>query len=156
MAVTCFALLALAVFAGLAGTAPTAEAVIARADVENTLDRQMGREINRVRAAHGRRRLGRSQRLHRASRRYAGWLASQHRFVHAAPLLPEGFSGAGEVLERHYDGQPRVPETVQLWMRSPSHRKVLLNPKYRVAGASLSRDPRGERPSVWVLRLGYR
>ena len=130
---TCVALLA-----AVGGTAGAAEPVTS-ADEANTPEEEMVREISRVRAARGLTKLRQSQPLHSASRRYARWLVRHERFRHAVQVRPPGFSGAGEVLERHYDGGERVRRTVQLWMRSPFHRKVLLNLIYREGGAGLPR-----------------
>ena len=150
-------LFALPLFPALVGSAVAAEPVIASATVQSTPDRQMGHEIDRVRAAHGLRHLASSRPLRSASYRYARWLVLHQRFRHAVELRPPGFSAVGEVLERHFDGGRYVRRTVRLWMKSPSHRKVLLNPKYREGGASLVRGRLHAKPvSVWVLRLGRR
>ena len=117
----------------------------------------MVREINRVRTARDLDPVSQSQPLERASHRYARWLVVNERFRHAANLLLGGFSGVGEVLARHHDHGEHVRRTVRLWMRSPTHRRVLLNPRHQAAGAALVQGRLdGKRVSVWVLRLGHR
>ena len=150
-------LFAFAVFSALAGSAVAAEPVIVSAAVQSTPDRQMGEEIDRVRGARGLRRLTPSQPLRSASNRYARWLVLHQRFRHAVSLRPAGFSAVGEVLERHRDGGRHVQRTVRAWMQSPSHRKVLLNPRYQEGGASLFHGRLHDKPvAIWVLRLGRR
>lgn len=152
LVVTCLALCA-----GTAGTPAAARPGVAIATAENTPEERMAREINRVRAAHGLRRLEVSPPLGSASRRYARSIVATGRFRHARQLRPPGFMGVGEVLERHYDGRERVSRTVRHWMRSPSHRRVLLDPVHREGGAGLLHGRlHGAPVSVWVVRLGHR
>ena len=146
-------LLALAPLAALGEGAVAAAPVGGAVSAQSSPDQEMDREIDRVRAAHGLRHLGRSPALRNASRRYARRLVVDGRFAHGVNLRSRGFRAVGEVLERHRDGGRHVQRTVRAWMRSPSHRKVLLNPRYRVSGTGLTH---GESASIWVLRLGQR
>ena len=146
-------LMALAPLAALGEGALAAEPVVDPVIAQTTPDQEMDREIDRVRTAHGLRQLRRSQALRNASRRYARRLVLDGRFAHGVNLRSRGFGAVGEVLERHRDGGRHVQRTVRAWMRSPSHRKVLLNPRYEVSGAGLAH---GESVSIWVLRVGQR
>lgn len=93
------------------------------------LEREVLREVNNHRAAHGLARLKMSKSLHGSARAYAKRLIKHDYFHHAN--LP---GGIGETLawgsKRNFD----PAKIVQLWMESPPHRRLLLLPSARKGG----------------------
>lgn len=58
-------------------------------------------------------------------------------------------SWAGETLVRGTDLSPAA--MVDLWLASPGHREILLNPRARRAGVAITRDPQGR--TIGVVNL---
>lgn len=114
------------------------------------LPEEMVGAINAQRVAHGVAPLRHCPFLHRSSDGYARQLMHSQRFGHNL----SGFRPAGEVLEIHSGRLAYVRRTVGAWMRSPSHRRVLLSRSFRYAGAALSTGRfQGHRRSIWVARF---
>ena len=118
--------------------------------------------INRVRRAHGLRRLRRSGALMRSSRQYAEWMLVNDFFGHGyfSRLVPGarkamGLRSSGENLSWHAGHAAGVGRTVRGWLRSPPHRAVMLHPGVRKAGAGLANGRyRGGPAVMWVLHVG--
>lgn len=87
----------------------------------------------------------------RLSERAAAWarhLLRTGRMAHSS-------SGTGEVIEWHPGSRPRIRRAVDAWLRSPSHRRVILSRRYRRAGAGRAVGyVQGRRTTVWVVRFG--
>ena len=58
-------------------------------------------------------------------------------------------SWAGETLVRGTGISPR--DMVELWLNSPGHREILLNPRARRAGVAIPEDPQGR--TIGVVNL---
>jgi len=108
--------------------------------------------------------------LARAARRHARDMVRRRYFSHVSPrgrtmvdrLRAVGYLGqptrvwaAGEVLA-WWAGEGRTAAaTVDAWMRSPSHRRVLLGRAYREIGVGIAPGtPIGGPGSTWVSELG--
>jgi len=116
-------------------------------------------KINDVRRAHGVAPLRSSPSLSRASRSYARRLMRSNRFAHPSSHagIVGRFSASGEILALQRGWRIRRRAAVRAWLRSPSHRDVLLSRKFRYAGAGMSRGRFGSgRSSIWVVRFGRR
>ena len=114
------------------------------------LREEMVGAINAQRIAHGVAPLRHSPFLHSTSYGYARHLMRSQRFAHAGSLR-----SVGELLEIHNGRAAHVQRTVHLWMRSSSHRRVLLSRTFHRAGVGLTSGHfQGHRRSIWVARLG--
>ncbi len=110
--------------------------------------------INGVRSAHHLRLLVPSPSLDRSSYGYARYLIESDRFGHAGSI-PGGFRLAGEILEHHPGRLAFVQRTVGEWMRSPAHRAIILDPRFRYVGVGLTSGSwLARRTSMWVGRFG--
>ena len=127
--------------------------------------------INARRSSHARRRIGGLRKLRRAGRRHARSMARHKYFSHvgrdgSTPAdrvrrtgYPKGSWGVGEVIAwgRGRSGTPA--RTVKRWMRSPSHRDVILGQSYRDLGVGVYGGcpcKRDRRAATYVLDFGYR
>ena len=113
------------------------------------LVRQITCLVNRTRAARGLPRLRRSGKLALAARSYARWMTHRDVFSHYGDGSPASRAASagymrstadwtvGETLafSRRSDG----PWVVDAWLASPSHRAVLLNPRFREIGVGAAR-----------------
>jgi uncharacterized protein YkwD len=111
--------------------------------------------VNEAREDHGRHALRKSRRLARSAGRLAARLTELNAFGHlGSPSKRAGVQG--EALARHRGWRARARSTVRSWLRSPSHRRVILG-RFRTVGAGIKRGRMGGRLStVWVLHVGGR
>ena len=125
-------------------------------------------EVNRVRDDHGLRPLETDRRLHRAAEAYARDMAQDGFFAHVSPggatlsdrLREVGYVGdrvawrVGETLAWGRGRRSTPAATVDAWMRSAAHRRVLLG-RYREIGVGVAdRDPFGGSGSTYAADLG--
>lgn len=163
LAAVLVALLAVLALFGSAGAAqaatwdvPTTRTDGPAANLDEFEDQLMV-EINRVRRAHDRRRIGVYDTC--ADRMAEVWgthLAVTGLFEHrnqTQVLRRCDVTWAGENLIR---GTALTPEVmVQAWLDSPGHRVILLNGKAKRAGVSVTQDPQGRLVGVLnVVRVG--
>ncbi len=150
-------LLASLLLAGLppGGSPPPAEAVSSSSTIVRSTPRppSLLAEINEARAAYELPKLKRSKSLSRSSRRYARWMARSGYFGHLSPIrASRSFRGLGENIGhcscRRYDAR----WLVGAWLRSATHRRVLLTRHYRYVGASSVRW----RGTLVVAQFGRR
>jgi uncharacterized protein YkwD len=125
-------------------------------------ERKVIRLVNRIRARHGLRRLKTSRRLARAASAHSGDMLARDFLSHASS---DGTGMAQRV--RRYTGARWVGEdiavvsgratarrAVRMWMRSPSHRAVLLSPSGRRIGVGKRRGRLGSaRRAVFTADL---
>jgi uncharacterized protein YkwD len=108
--------------------------------------------VNEARKNHGRRALSDSPTLARSAGRVAAELAKRDVFGHLGSA-PAGSGVRGEALALHRGWRARAKETVRRWLRSPSHRAVVLG-RFRAVGAGIKRGRIGRRlTTVWVLHV---
>jgi uncharacterized protein YkwD len=124
--------------------------------VERDAGRAMAQRINDVRWAHGLRPLRVSRTLERSAGAYARWMLRHDVFAHQPRIrVSARFSLRGENLAVHTGHRERVRGTVTMWMRSPPHRALILNPAYRFAGAGVAYGSLGHgEHTTWVLHVG--
>jgi uncharacterized protein YkwD len=117
---------------------------------------QMIQELNEVRADRGLRKLRFSPSLRRSARRYSRQMLARDRFGHqASPRMSRRFSPRGEVLANNEGSNPDVVATVQRWLRSSSHRAVILNRSMRYVGAGAATgDYRRATATLWTVHFG--
>jgi uncharacterized protein YkwD len=124
--------------------------------------------VNEVREAAGAPRLRLDPRLSRAAARHSRDMVRKHYFSHSSPagLSPSDriarsgwMSGrtrwaVGEVLAWRV-GRARPDAVVRAWLRSPPHRHVLLNRRYRVVGIGIAGGtPAGGRGRTYTADFG--
>jgi uncharacterized protein YkwD len=110
---------------------------------------QMIRAINNVRGAHNRRAVRFSQQLSAAATAWARQLVRRNVLAHAS-LHP----GQGEIIELHTGGRAQIRSTVVEWWNSAEHRTVMLNGRFRRAGAGRAVGMMdGRRCTIWVVRF---
>src|SRR5919109_443366 len=116
----------------------------------------MVRKINAYRNANGLPSLRYSPSLGRSSTAYASRMMATDYFGHASRIqASSSFSRLGEVLA-YYRGWRIVRSAiVRRWLRSPTHRAVLLSRSFRYVGAGRSRGYfDGSRTTIWVAQFG--
>lgn len=113
-------------------------------------------KINQVRERHGLKPLTHSSALDGSSHRFARDLIRQDVLRHRSrPSAARQYSLAGEVLAMHIGRASRIGATVRSWMRSPTHREVLLTRSMKDLGAGISHGRWGRRKAiVWVVQVG--
>ncbi len=101
------------------------------------VEAELVQRINDLRAGAGRGPIGADGRLARVAGRHATSLARAGALVHAPLgriLRATGARRAGEVI-----GRGTTPATMmQAWMASPRHRAILLDRRFRMAGAGVA------------------
>jgi uncharacterized protein YkwD len=117
----------------------------------------MVKKINNARRAHGLPGLRYSPSLGRSSKRFARHLMRIDSFSHASRIRASGrFSQLGECLGRSSGFRLRRSVMVRLWLRSPTHRAILLSRAFNRVGASPARGRLwGRRATIWVAQFGH-
>jgi len=116
----------------------------------------MVNEINQVRNAHGVRSLHYSPSLARSSSRFVHYLARTERFAHAPRIMASRhFSRLGEILALTPGRTVQRASTLDSWLRSPTHRAVLLSRSFRFIGAARTLSYSGRHDAmVWAVQFG--
>ena len=110
-------------------------------------------KINEVREAHGVRPARHSRSLSKSSSAFARYLARTHQFGHSSRIRASNrFSKLGELLALT-PRRVRKRRMLNLWLQSPSHRAVLLDPAFRYVGVGRGRYG-GARAVVWTVHFG--
>ena len=116
----------------------------------------MVHKINEVRAENGLRALRPSGSLDGSSQRFAESLMRRDVLQHRS-RPSTSYNTAGEVLALHMGHGSRVGSTIGRWMRSSSHRAVLLTRSMREMGAGVAYGRfRGSPAVIWVVQVGTR
>jgi uncharacterized protein YkwD len=128
--------------------------VPASAAAAATPSRAMLHELNRVRAAHGLPKVRMASGLRAAARVHTRDMLRHKYFAHtspqgstlfsrivASPFVTHGPWSAGETLAWGSGSRGGPRATVRAWLRSPSHRAIVLSPTYRWVGISGRRGP---------------
>jgi uncharacterized protein YkwD len=119
-------------------------------------ERKAVKKINQERAEAGLRPLRVSGSLNRSSRRYVNVMRRRGYFGHSSRLMiSTRFRKRGEVLATTRGRRPRPGVAVSLWMRSPVHRRLLLDGGFRYIGLARAFGSFGG-PAItgWVAQLG--
>lgn len=116
----------------------------------------MVNEINHERKAHGLRPLHYSPSLARSSSRFVRYLVRTERFAHAARIMASRhFSRLGEILALTPGRTVQRASTLDNWLRSPTHRAVLLSRSFRYIGAARTLSYSGRHDAmVWAVQFG--
>lgn len=116
----------------------------------------MVNQINKVRKAHGVSPARYSRSLSVSSSRFSRYLVRTQRFAHGPRIMASArFSKLGEILALMRGSKIRTRETLASWLRSPSHRAVILSPDFRYVGAARTRGRFNGSPAlVWAVQFG--
>ena len=116
----------------------------------------MVNEINQVRKAHGVRSLHYSPSLARSSSRFVHYLARTERFAHTPRILASRhFSRLGEILAITPERTVQRASPLDKWLRSPTHRAVLLSRSFRYIGAARTLGYSGlDDAMIWAVQFG--
>jgi len=114
--------------------------------------------VNRVRRKYGRRSLRLNGRLMAAAQRHSRDMARHKRMSHRGSngsslgdrTRKQGYSGG--IAENVAYGQNTVRDVMVSWMKSPGHRRNLLNPKYKALGVGYAKNGRW----YWTQVFGSR
>jgi uncharacterized protein YkwD len=142
----------LAISVGLVAALPAGPASARPAEVK------MVRTINKIRHAHGLKRLRASYSLFVSSKVYSHRMMRSDYFGHL-PRIPVAsrWHFAGETLAWHRGWRLSPRRTVWAWMGSPSHRAILLSRRFTRIGVGRTRGNYGRmRATMWVAHLGRR
>jgi uncharacterized protein YkwD len=143
--------------------------------VQRALESRIFARLNAVRAERGLQRLSLSPGLATAAARHSREMAASGRFQHASPnggsawlrlehyFRPTGYR-AWAVGETLYWSSPDTDAAaiVSDWLASPSHRSILLDPRWREVGVSAihdsaaPRDFRGLEATIVTADFGAR
>ena len=112
--------------------------------------------INKTRATHGLPALRQAPTLSRSSTRFAQHLMASDVFGHDSRIHASSrFRRVGEVLSISRGLKLRPRGAVRGWMRSPSHRFLLLDRNFRFVGAGPARGSfLGRSSTLWVAQFG--
>jgi len=115
----------------------------------------MFNQINKIRRAHGLKRMRPSLSLFYSARRYAHRMIRTDYFGHLATIsLTRRFRMAGETLAWHSGWRLSPRRTVWQWMGSPGHRAVLLSSSFTRLGVGSARgNYGGRRATMWVAHV---
>jgi uncharacterized protein YkwD len=113
-------------------------------------------KVNQVRKRHGLPPLRASRSLMRSSGRFSRHLMRVDVFGHRSRVSASGgFRRLGECLAIHGGRSAGVSFTVRAWLRSPGHRREVLNPHMSQVGAGMTRGRfHRHRAVIWVLQVG--
>jgi uncharacterized protein YkwD len=140
----------------LAGVLIAAATVLPAAPAAANAQSDAIEQLNEIRRARGLAELRPSISLHRSSTRYANHMLAQGYFGHGSRIaVSSQFGTAGETLAQHSGWNAQPAKTVASWMNSPTHRGVLLSPRYRWVGMGIARGRNASGPvTVWVAHVG--
>jgi len=115
-------------------------------------------KINKIRAKHGLHKLRFSRSLQRSATRYSRHMERSGYFGHSSRIRASGkFSSLGEILEAHFIRKPMVGLAKRNWMRSSSHRSVIMSRSFRYAGAGYAMGRyQGKPVTMWTMHFGRR
>jgi uncharacterized protein YkwD len=133
------------------GAVPPAGQAVAAPEEQEMVD-----ALNAARARHDLPALKASPSLERSSFSFAERLMRTDVFAHAERIQArDRFRRLGEVLAWTAGWRLRRAVTVNMWLRSPAHRALILSRHFRYAGAGRSRGILGGGlATIWVVQLG--
>ena len=115
-------------------------------------------KVNQVRAHNGLQPLRPSGSLIGSASRFSSFLLGHGVLAHRSRVSASGhFKRLGEALAMHSGKGLGVGATVRMWLRSPTHRAVLLTRSMNLVGVGAAQGRfRGHRATIWVLQTAHR
>jgi len=132
-------------------------AVVA-APASATAEDQMIGKINAWRAKHGLPGIRKSKSLTQSAERYSRKQLRSGYFGHSNRIQASSkYRTLGEILAFHGRTGSYVRQTFRMWLDSGGHRAVIMDRRFRYAGAGLASGRfRGGRASIWTVQFGAR
>jgi uncharacterized protein YkwD len=132
-------------------------AVVAAPASASAEDQMIGK-INAYRAKHGLPGIRKSKSLSRSAERYSWKQMRSGYFGHSSRNQASGkYSALGEILAFHGRSGSYVRQTFRMWLNSGGHRAVIMDGRFRYAGAGLASGRfRGRRAAIWTVQFGAR
>jgi uncharacterized protein YkwD len=119
---------------------------------------QMVRKVNSFRAKNGLPQVRMSKSLMNSSERYAwkqmrsGYFGHQNRIAASSK-----YRTLGEILEWHTGLRPSVSTAFRDWLHSSGHRAIIMDRRFRYAGAGAASGRfQGRNSTIWVMHFGAR
>jgi uncharacterized protein YkwD len=130
-----------------------ASAVPAQAD---SPQQAMLNKVNSFRRAHGLRPVNTAPELMGSASAFAHSLMSNGVFGHASKIHASGrFRRLGEILAIESGLKPNVGFAFRMWLHSPGHRRIIMDPSFDYAGAGLVAGRfHGHKSTIWVMHFG--
>ena len=121
-----------------------------------TPDQKVVAAVNKARARHGIHQLRVSRTLELSSHRYAVWMLRNDYFGHRSRIsASHRFRRLGEALGLHPGWRARWRRMFRAWMRSPSHRRILMSRRFTWIGVGFARGAMGRGfDTTWVVHVG--
>ena len=116
---------------------------------------RMMKKVNEYRKDHGLKRVKYSKSLRGSAKKYAHWMMDHHYFGHQDRIHASSkYRRLGEILE-YQRGGSNVSLAFKTWIRSSSHRAIILDRNFNYAGAGLAHGQyRGHYSTFWVMHFG--
>lgn len=145
-----------------AAASTTAPAAASRSAMTAALETDVLKVVNRARARAGCRALRTHRALTTAARRHSDLMARRRSLTHRFPGEPSisrrvalaGYSGASMVGEVIAVSRKSAADTARMWLGSRVHRRLLLDCRFRDAGAGVAISSDGRR--WWTVDLARR
>lgn len=123
------------------------------------VEQRLANRVNRVRAQHGCGALQHRAALHGTARTHSALMARHRRLAHQLPgeaTLSSRLAGAGYPASRRMGeviaaGAMSPKRVVRMWLGSPSHRRLLLDCRFRQMGVGIAESAPGQR--WWTVDL---
>lgn len=132
----------------------TATAAQPASALEDPADR-MVEAMNESRAKHGLAPLRNAPKLARTAHGYARHLIRTDSFGHGSSYARTGFRRTGEILAMSRGWSRRPAPTLRMWLGSPGHAALILDPGFRFVGVGPARGNfGGALTTIWVAHFG--
>jgi len=119
---------------------------------------QMVRKVNAFRAKNGLPRVHLARNLMNSSERYAWKQMHSNYFGHQGRIAASSkYRRLGEILEWHSGLRPSVRTAFYDWLHSSGHRAIIMDRRFRYAGAGAASGRfQGRNSTIWVMHFGGR
>jgi uncharacterized protein YkwD len=96
--------------------------------------------------------------LQRSAGAFARWLVGHDQFQHRPSVsVTRNYHHCGEALAMHYSLQAQVGNTLGSWLKSPTHRALVLTNSMNLVGVGhASGRSAGQPRTVWVMQVAHR
>lgn len=123
------------------------------------IEQRLATQVNRARAQHGCRALKHRAALHTTARQHSALMARHRRLAHQLPgeaalgsrLADAGYRTSRRMGEVIAAGPMSPKRTLRMWLGSPSHRRLLLDCRFRQMGVGVVESTPGQR--WWTIDL---
>jgi uncharacterized protein YkwD len=142
----------------VAACAVGAATLASPASAKRSPESLMMHKVNSYRKRHGVGRVRLSHSLKRSARKYANYMMRHQYFGHAKRIHASSkYRRLGEILEWQTGYKPGVRRAFYTWLRSGSHRAIILDRNFSWAGAGRAKGRfKGRKSTIWVMHFGHK